>query len=231
MVVIGISNFAYSRQQMVAEQLQQANQEIERLAQSAERERIARDLHDLLGHTLTVIVIKSDLANRVFEKDPAMAQREIVEVEQTARKALAEVREAVVGYRTEGFAAEVAQARRALTAAGVQLTTNIEPEVLARPQVSTVCLALREGVTNVVRHAGATACHLELKREGKRVMLLLEDNGSGTLRTEGSGVRGMRERLTAIGGNVSVEQPRNGGTALLLQLPFEASGAALGGVS
>ena len=221
MTVIGLSNFAYARQQLTSEQLEQANDEIERLAQSAERERIARDLHDLLGHTLTVIVIKSDLANRVFDADPEMARREIAEVEQTARKALAEVRDAVAGYRAEGFTEEVAQARRALSAAGVQLTTNIEPEVLAKPQLGAVCLALREGVTNVMRHAGATTCHLELKRDGELVTLLLEDNGKGAFRDEGSGLRGMRERLAALGGSMSLSRARDGGAALCLQLPFE----------
>ncbi len=222
MVAIGLSNFAYSRQQMIGDQLQRANAEIERLAQSAERERIARDLHDLLGHTLTVIVLKSDLANRIFPTDPGMAHREIAEVEETARKALAEVRDAVVGYRAEGFTAEVAQARRALAAAGVQLTTNVEPELLAKAQVNTLCLALREGVTNIVRHAGATACNLELRRDGEQVRLLLEDNGSGELRGEGSGLRGMRERLTALGGAVALEHSRSGGTVLRLQVPYKA---------
>ena len=222
MVVLGISNFAYSRQQLVSDQLRLANAEIERLAQQGERERIARDLHDLLGHTLTVIILKSDLANRVFAIDPEMAHREIAEVEQTARKALAEVREAVAGYRAEGFVAEVTQARRALTAAGVQMTTNIEPELLTEAQVNTMCLAVREAVTNVARHAKATACNLELKLEDEQVRLTVEDNGAGELREEGSGLRGMRERLSPLGGQLQLERARGGGTRLTVEIPFLA---------
>ncbi len=222
MVVLGISNFAYSRQQLVSDQLRLANAEIERLAEQGERERIARDLHDLLGHTLTVIVLKSDIANRMFKLDPEMAHREIGEVEQTARKALQEVREAVVGYRAEGFVAEVTQARRALTAAGVQMTTNIEPELLTEAQVNTMCLALREGVTNVARHARATVCNLELKLEEEQVRLTIQDNGAGELREEGSGLRGMRERLSALGGQLQLERQRGGGTLLTIAVPFLA---------
>ncbi len=222
MVVLGISNFAYSRQRLVSDQLRLANAEIERLAQQGERERIARDLHDLLGHTLTVIVLKSDIANRMFAIDPEMAHREIGEVEQTARKALTEVREAVVGYRAEGFVAEVTQARRALTAAGVQMTTNIEPELLTEAQVNTMCLALREAVTNVARHARATVCNLELKLEEEQVRLTVADNGAGELREEGSGLRGMRERLSALGGQMQLERVRGGGTLLTIEVPFLA---------
>lgn len=221
-VVIGVSNFAYSRQQLVTEQLQRANDEIERLAQTAERERIARDLHDLLGHTLTVIALKADLANRIFERDPAMAQREIAEVEQTAREALAEVREAVSGYRAEGFPAEVARTRRALAAAGVQLTTNLEPIALPESLTNALCLALREGVTNVVRHAGATACSLTLLRTDAGLRLSLEDNGHGSVRAEGNGLRGMRERIREVGGELMLAARPEGGLRLVVELPLPA---------
>ena len=106
-VIIGLSNFAFSQQARANILLERANSEIERLTQEAERERIARDLHDLLGHTLTVITVKLDLARRLLSHDSDRARNEIVEAEQTARKALAEVREAVSGYRTEGLAAEI----------------------------------------------------------------------------------------------------------------------------
>ena len=144
---------AYSRHVLASEQLVQANQEIEHLTQVAERERIARDLHDLLGHTLTVIVLKSDVANRLFTAQPDLAHREIAEVEATARKALAEVREAVAGYRAEGLAAEILHARRAFASAGVQLTTDIEYFFLSSAHTNMLCLILREAVTNVIRHA------------------------------------------------------------------------------
>ena len=220
-VVIGLSNFAYSRQMMASAQLKRANQEIERLAQTAERERIARDLHDLLGHTLTVIAIKADLANRVFELDPERARQEISEVEATARKALAEVREAVAGYRATGLAAEIAQARRALAAAGVQLTTNLEPVRVPDELLTTLCLVLREAVTNVVRHARATICRLEMLQTEAGLRLVVEDDGVGELRAEGNGLRGMRERVGAEGGRMEVRSGRRTGTRLEVELPFE----------
>ena len=218
-VAVGLSNFAYSRHLLAGEQLQRANQEIEHLAQMAERERIARDLHDLLGHTLTVITLKADLANRLFDIDPERAHREIAEVEQTARKALIEVREAVSGYRAEGFAAELAQARRSLLSASVQLTTNIEPLPLTDAATHVLSLLLREAVTNVIRHAGATACRVELGRNGALLRLIVEDNGRGG-GTEGNGLRGMRERLAADGGTLFRESADSGGTRLRAELPI-----------
>jgi two-component system sensor histidine kinase DesK len=106
-VIIGLSNFAFAQQARTNSLLERANSEIERLSQEAERERIARDLHDLLGHTLTVITMKLDLARRLLARDSDRARIEIVEAEQTARNALAEVREAVSGYRAEGLATEI----------------------------------------------------------------------------------------------------------------------------
>ena len=220
MVAIGLSNFAYSRHMLASEQLERANAEIEHLAQVAERERIARDLHDLLGHTLTVIVLKSDVANRLFEVDPQLAHREIAEVEATARKALGEVREAVAGYRAEGLPAEIAQARRTLASAGVQLTTDVEPTILSPDEENVLCLVLREAVTNVIRHAQATACRLELHRDGSRLRMTVADNGNGNAVSEGNGLRGMRERLAATGGSLTRELAPDGGTRLLAELPL-----------
>ncbi len=223
-VAIGLSNFAFSRHLLASEQLEQANREIEHLTQVAERERIARDLHDLLGHTLTVIVLKSDIANRLFTAQPELAHREIAEVEATARKALTEVREAVTGYRAEGLQVEVSRTRHALTSASVQLTTDIEYFALSPAIANTLSLVLREAVTNVIRHSGATTCYLELHRDGDLLTLKIEDNGSGKLGAEGNGLRGMRERLAAVGGTLQRESCADGGTRLTAQLPL--TGAA-----
>lgn len=227
MVAIGFSNFAFSRHLLMTQQLARANQEIEHLAQIAERERIARDLHDLLGHTLTVIVLKSDVANRLFETEPEMAHREIAEVEETARKALADVREAVAGYRGEGVEAEVSRARRTLASAGVQLTTNVEAVTITPAQADALCLVLREAVTNVIRHAGATACRLELHRDGNVLRMTVEDNGNGHLGSEGNGLRGMRERVTAAGGAVQRTQIAGGGTRVAVELHSGAEGSRI----
>ncbi len=224
MMALGLTNFAYARHVVASEQLERANAEIEHLAQVAERERIARDLHDLLGHTLTLIVLKSDLANRLFTADPEMAHREIAEVEATARKALAEVREAVAGYRSEGLPAEIAQARRTLASAGVQLTTHVEPMVFGAAVNDVLCLVLREAVTNVIRHAEATACRLELHRDGERLRLVVEDNGKGSNSPEGNGLRGMRERVIAAGGALQRGPGTVGGLRLVIELAMSANG-------
>lgn len=196
---VGLGTFVYSRHVLANAKLREANSEIEHLTQVAERERIARDLHDLLGHTLTVIVLKSDIANRLFTDQPELAHRAIADVETTARKALAEVRQAVVGFRYKDLAAEVSNARHVLLSAGVQLTTNIDYLAFPPAQSSALCLALREAVTNVIRHANATFCHIGLSCDGDRAILTIEDNGSGKLAPEGSGLQGMRERLAALG--------------------------------
>ncbi len=221
-LVVGLSNFAYSRQQRAAWLLNRANTEIEHLALVAERERIARDLHDVLGHTLTVIAIKSELANRILPVDPARAAREMQEVEQTARQALAEVREAVTGYRSDGIATEVQRARRTLAAAEVQLTTSIATLELTPVQANVLCLALREAVTNIVRHAEARTANLEVERRAGIIVMRITDDGVGTSRSEGNGLRGMRERVKKLGGTLKFERAQPAGTELPSHLPLAA---------
>ncbi|HEY1498903.1 MAG TPA: sensor histidine kinase [Acidobacteriaceae bacterium] len=215
-VLLGLGNFAYAQQGRNNSLLERANSEIERLTQEAERERIARDLHDLLGHTLTLITVKLDLARRLLSRDPERARTEIVEAEQTARDALAEVREAVSGFRGAVLDAEIGRARRDLLSAGVQLTAALAPVHLSSSQTNALCLALREAVTNIARHAHATACHLALFEEDHVIHLKIEDNGQGGPVREGNGLRGMRERLQSIAGAINVTGSANGGTSLEL---------------
>jgi two-component system, NarL family, sensor histidine kinase DesK len=218
-VVIGLSNFAYAQQERSNLLLVRANSEIERLTQEAERERIARDLHDLLGHTLTAITVKLDLARRLFSFDADRARNEIVEAEQTARNALAEVREAVSGYRAEGLEAEISRARRSLISADVKLTARLAPVPLASSLVPVLCLALREAVTNIVRHAHATVCRVELFEAGSAIHFTIEDDGVGGAIREGNGLRGMRERVQSMAGSVSLARSAHGGTRLEIKLP------------
>jgi two-component system sensor histidine kinase DesK len=229
-VIVGLSNFAFAQQSRTNSLLERANSEIERLSQEAERERIARDLHDLLGHTLTVITVKLDLARRLLSRDPDRdfdrARIEIVEAEQTARNALAEVREAVSGYRAEGLAAEISRARRCLLSADVKLTTTLAPVNLSSSQVNVLCPALREAVTNVVRYAHATVCHVALLEKDKTIHFTIEDNGLGGQIREGNGLRGMRERLRSVAGAVNVTNRANGGTSLEITLPLAGESLA-----
>ncbi|WP_182278251.1 sensor histidine kinase [Granulicella sp. 5B5] len=238
-LIIGGANIFFAEQkrfnlaQLQAERdLRAAQEENNALAAVAERERIARDLHDVLGHTLSVIVLKAELAGRLVASDPARATAEIADVERTARTALSEVREAIGGYRTRGLAAEIEAARRTLDLAGVTLTVDAENQPAANltPQEETVlALALREAVTNIVRHARATTCTLRFVTEDRERRLVVEDNGSSpTPPREGNGLRGMRQRIESIGGRLQLQHgcaDKEHGTRLLITLP--QPGAAL----
>ena len=219
-VIFGFSNFAFAQQARTNALLQRANAEIERLSQEAERERIARDLHDLLGHTLTVITMKLDLARRLLSSDSGRARVEIVEAQQTARHALAEVREAVSGYCAEGLDVEISRARRSLLAAGIQLSTTLAPLHLSSPQINVLCLALREAVTNILRHAHATVCRVALLEQDHTIHFTIEDDGLGGHIREGNGLRGMRERVHSIAGVLQLAASPNRGTTLEITLPL-----------
>ncbi len=227
LLVIGTSNIFFAQQRRANYKLRMAHEEIEALAAVAERERIARDLHDVLGHTLSVITLKAELAGRLIENDPARAAIEIADVQRTARTALAEVREAIGGYRARGLAAEIETARRALDAAGVTLLAEFPAEsgnTLSAAEETVLALALREAVTNIVRHARAKTCRLRFIIDDGHRRLLVEDDGQHVLAREGNGLRGMRERVEAIGGQLSLT--REQGTCLLIELPLRTESAA-----
>jgi two-component system, NarL family, sensor histidine kinase DesK len=223
LVLTSITNIFIARQTQMNSKLRMAQEEIEQLAAVAERERIARDLHDVLGHTLSVIVLKAELAGKLMERDPKRAAAEIADVESTARTALAEVREAIGGYRAQGLGAELAQARRTLDAAGVKLVCEAEAiaasHTLRAPEETVLSLAVREAVTNIVRHAEATECRMRIEttEEGFHA-LLVEDDGRHVVKHEGNGLRGMRERVQALGGRFSLESAA--GTRLRIELPI-----------
>lgn len=188
--------------------LQRAQEDVEEMAKVAERERIARDLHDLLGHTLSVIALKSELASKLADREPARAVDEIREVERVSREALAEVRAAVEGYKGRGFTGELKNARQALAAAGVRLDAGVNAVMCSPRQEAVLALALRETVTNIVRHARASACKVTLRLEESDVLLTIHDDGIGGPLREGQGFAGMRERVTAAGGTLHVEAVR-----------------------
>ncbi len=219
-LAIGGGNLLFAKQHKANARLRMAQGEIAALAAVAERERIARDLHDVLGHTLSLIVLKSELAGRLTAHDPARAAKEIAEIELTARNALAEVREAIGGYRAHGLGAEMEAARKTLNTAGVVLhmeTTDAVETRLTATEESVLALALREAVTNIVRHAHAQNCRLRfITTDGQRRFIIEDDGQPGDIR-EGNGLRGMRERLQSLGGRLILT--REAGTRLEIQLP------------
>ncbi|MBG0852699.1 sensor histidine kinase [Streptomyces spinoverrucosus] len=199
--------------------LREARATVAHLAANEERLRLARDLHDLLGHSLSLITLKSELAGRMLPDHPDQAARQIADVEQVSRQALVDVREAVTGYRRPRLAAELAGARDALTAAGVSLDIPLEPDVTDVPEESESALAwaLREAVTNVVRHSGARRCTVTVTRrqtlDGPVLDLCVEDDGSGVGGTgegPGHGLTGLAERLHKAGGTLEAGPVKHG---------------------
>ena len=219
---VGAASLFEAERHRTNRRLERANEEIERLATIAERERIARDLHDLLGHSLSVIVLKSELAARLMRADQARAVAEVNDIEQIGREALAEVRAAVAGYRARGLAAELDGARVALEAAGVEVEMRAAP-VRLRPELeSALAMALREAVTNIVRHAGATHATIHVIEDGEDVRLQVSDDGRGPAGPAGSGITGMRERMAALGGIIEVGDPEDSdrhGTVVEVTVP------------
>jgi two-component system, NarL family, sensor histidine kinase DesK len=224
--VVGTGNSFIAQQKRADSKLRMANDEIEQLAALAERERIARDLHDVLGHTLSVIVLKAELAGRLIERDPQRAAQEIADVEKTARTALSEVREAIGGYRSQGLPAEMELARNTLSAADVALSCESTLPKLTAAEETVLCLTVREAVTNIVRHARAKHCRMSFATtKDNYLSLLIEDDGTHAVLREGNGLRGMRERVQSMGGRFSISAHE--GTTLLIELPVAGRSVAV----
>ena len=220
-VVIGAGNMFFAERNRMNRKLRKANEEIENLAKVAERERIARDLHDVLGHTLSVITLKSELAGKLIDRDPQRAGKEIREVEQISRRALSDVRDAIRGYRSQGIAAELAQAKLTLETAGLTVQCDAATTVhLPAMQESVLSLAVREAVTNVVRHAQARTCRMRLDQQNGNFRLEIQDDGRGIANGEGNGLRGMRERVEMLGG--TLQRSTESGTTLTITLPLKS---------
>jgi two-component system sensor histidine kinase DesK len=220
-VVICAGNIYFAQRTRMYKKLQSAQDEIEHLAKVAERERIARDLHDVLGHTLSVIILKSELASKLIDRDPDRAKAEIRDVEQTSREALAEVRSTIRGYRQQGLEEELKRAKATLETAGVKVTSQAAALGLSPAQESVVAMVVREAVTNVVRHAHARNCELRLSPQNGSCVLEIQDDGHGTCQPEGNGLRGMRERIEALGG--TLERETTAGTKLIIRFPLAAT--------
>ena len=222
--VIGGSVMTEVENRRESARLRVDNLRIERLATLGERERIARDLHDLLGHTLTGIVVRAQLIRKVAPSDPVRAAAEAADVERLARDALTEVRSAVSGWRHHALDTEIDVARDVLTAAGVELLVHTDTNVSMSPTVeAAVALAVREAVTNVVRHADARICRIGIVTAGDDVRLTVVDDGRGTTAPDGTGLSGMRERITALGGHV--HRRIDGGTTLTVTVPAQGVAA------
>jgi two-component system sensor histidine kinase DesK len=198
-------------------ELVQARAQLVDLAVTRERERMGRDVHDILGHSLTVITVKTELAGRLLESVPASperdrAQAEVADVERLAREALADVRATVSGMRGVSLTGELAAARSALAAAGIRADLPGAVDVVPPRHRELFAWALREAITNVVRHSGATACGVRLSAD----CIEVRDDGRGPAGCDGSGtgLAGLQARAEQAGGRVEVQRPPEGGFLL-----------------
>jgi two-component system sensor histidine kinase DesK len=221
-VLLGISAVYTAYTTLQQAKLRRSNEEITRLATLAERERIGRDLHDLLGHTLSVVALKSELARKLIDRDLDAARTEIGEVERVARDALSQVRHAVSGIRSTAIAAELQAAISLLEAQGVKVKCETERVKLPHDRETALALSLREATTNIRRHAAASGVTIKLREDAGNVVMEVVDNGHGGRIVPGNGLNGMRERLCNVGGTLSLESVNGGGTRLSVSIPAAA---------
>jgi two-component system sensor histidine kinase DesK len=231
----GAAMMGVARMRRTMRELREARETVAHLAANEERLRLARDLHDLLGHSLSLITLKSELAGRMLPDRPEDAAKQVADIEQVSRQALADVRQAVSGYRRPTLGVELAGVRTALRTAGVE--ARIAPSLdrpaqehypgLGADEEGALAWALREAVTNVVRHSGAQRCDLALDEvwdEDERHYLRLEvvDDGRGPARGQraGNGLNGLEERLMLSGGRLETGSPGSGGFSLKAYVPL-----------
>ena len=231
-VSIGIMMSAFARQIDALRRLRHAQSEIARLAVVDERARFSRDMHDVLGHSLTVVTVKSELARRLITVDPGRAADELEDIERLSRSALADLRAAVAGYREMSLSTELAAAQAGLAAADIQAHLPRNGEAVEPDLRELFGWVLREGVTNVIRHSGSRNCwvtvgpdHLEIEDDGRGPVpdpaLVPAPFGavdaSSAIRTGGSGLAGLRVRAAQAGAQLAVDAGPRGGTVLTVR--------------
>jgi two-component system sensor histidine kinase DesK len=217
---IGFMMFAFRRLIRLNHELVEAREELARLAVSEERARFARDLHDLLGHSLSVIAVKAELAERLLARDPSRAAEHVADLKTVARDALGEVRDAVSGYRQPTLASELEGARMALQAAGIEAQLEAADVELPADVEAVLAWAVREGTTNIVRHSGARSCRIVVRPGLAAVSAEVVDDGevrepAGT----GNGLAGLRERARRVAGTVEAGPVPEGGFRLRVTVP------------
>jgi two-component system sensor histidine kinase DesK len=222
-LLVGGLIHVWGRRDELIGHLRRTQAQLAEAAVNAERLRFSRDLHDLLGHTLSLIVVKAEVAKRSAGHDPATAAREAGEIEQIGRRALAEVREAVTGYRERAFASELDAARTALADAGLRVSVQTTGTPLPAPADSLLGWAVREAATNVVRHSNARYCEIEVRRANGHATLEVRDDGAGPEPAgAGRGLTGLAERLAEAGGWLEAGRSAGGGWRLAATVPIGA---------
>jgi two-component system sensor histidine kinase DesK len=217
---IGFMMYAFRRLMLLNQELVDAREEVARLAVAEERARFARDLHDLLGHSLSVIAVKAELAERLLQRDPARAAEHVGDVKTVAREALAEVRDAVSGYRQPTLVSELEGARMALQAAGIEASLQGADVELPADVEAVLAWAVREGTTNIVRHSGARSCRIVVQPGLAAVSAEVVDDGHPQEPAgQGHGLEGLRERAARVAGEVEAGPGPDGGFRLRVTVP------------
>lgn len=222
-VMMLLSTWYYFSQWSHARLMDKSRQALHAQASAAERERIGRDLHDLLGHTLSLITLKLELSRKLADGDPTRSRAEANEAEQVARQALAQVRAAVSGMRATDLHGEIASAGLLLESRGVSWQAHAPPPL--SPALDTaLSLVLREAVTNIARHAEAATARLQFVVAGDVLQMIVSDDGRGVGNRRGNGLTGMRERIEALDGVLSIQGGRGIGTQLSISVPLAVGG-------
>ena len=220
-IAFGLILITVRRLMELVRELEAKRAQVAELAASEERLRLSRDMHDLLGHNLSLIALKSELARKLLGRDPQAAEGEMRDVESVARTSLQEARAAVQGLRSASLASELDRAREALE------TADIEAEVrgtrpLPASAETLLGFAAREGTTNVIRHSGARRCEITVRRAGDVAEIEVRDDGGGAESPGGggSGLRGLAERMTEAGGALEARPVEGGGFRLVARVPL-----------
>jgi two-component system sensor histidine kinase DesK len=210
--IVGIINIYQDALNKNKQALILSRKETQRLAQVAERERIARDLHDLIGHTFSVITLKADLAGRLLDKDLDKARTEIKQLEEISRSALSQVREVVSGYRSSDLLSELANAKNVLGSLDIGFSYHFEyideQQIELDPSSNKeLAIVLRELVTNIIKHAKASQVSATIKNQNGNIVLVMHDNGQGFKNNhlQGFGIQGIKERIEALKGFVNIK--------------------------
>ncbi len=223
-VALGFTMLAFRRLIASVIELRTARAEVARLAVSDERLRISRDVHDILGHSLSVIALKAQVARRLMTSEPEAAAEAMRDVETVARELLAEVRAMVTAYRQRSLADELQGARDVLDAAGISFAVTRDSAVPPAPVDSLLAWTVREGVTNVLRHSRAHHCEISLAASNGGFSVAIVDDGvGGVANAGGSGLHGLRERVGAAGGRLEAGPRQQGGFLLQAYIPQAAA--------
>lgn len=208
-LVAGIALAMYGMRRMVVQQgeIERAHEQLAELAVADERHRFARDLHDVLGHSLTAIAVKAELAGKLVERDAGRARAEVADIGRLAREGLEDVRRTVADARRASLEGELAAARAALAAAGIRAELPYTVDAVPGDRRELFAWAVREGVTNVVRHSGARRCEVRLSADAVEVL----DDGHGGPSVAGHGLRGLADRASAAGATLETGSAPAGG--------------------